>query len=329
NDSSEFTAPNITVNTFPFSQYNKFLPFAYSHLLITASLMRANLDVFHSPVTSLPLTYPRKSIVTVHDLAIYKNPAWFPSQIFSTKLLVPRTLNTADHLIAVSKSTRRDLRDLFNVPDKKISVIYEGATVAKIPVKSASIDSLKQFKLGSRYLLFVGTLAPRKNIIILLRAYRKMITTDPGLASYQLVLAGARDYRSDEVLEEIKTLKLSRQVRYIGYVTHNQKIELLKKAACFAFPSSYEGFGLPVVEAMALGTPVVTSNVSSLPEVAGDAALQVDPERVDDLAAALRSVLRDRRVQSRLRRAGPLQAQRFTWERCATETVKTYERFKP
>ena len=328
-DWSEFQKKNVTTKYFPFSQYNKFLPFAYSHMLISAYLLKEGLDVFHSPVSSLPLTYPKKSVITVHDLAIYENPSWFPSQIFSTKLLVPRSLRSADTIIAVSQSTKKDLQDIFNVPAKKIKVIYEGASVDKIKVKNKKLDSLFKFKLSLNYILFVGTLTPRKNIVNLLRAYKKVLTWNPRLAGHQLVLAGARDYKSELVFDEIKLLRLTKQVRYLGYVTHNQKMELIKNATCFTYPSSYEGFGLPVLEAMSLGTPVITSNVSSLPEVAGRAALLVDPEKEEDIAAALKKILNDRALRLRLSRLGRQQAEKFNWETCARETLGVYEKFKP
>ncbi|MDP2683590.1 MAG: glycosyltransferase family 1 protein [bacterium] len=327
-DLKEFEQKNVRINNFPFSQYNKFLPFAYSHMLIAASLMKASLDVFHSPISSLPLTYPRKSIVTVHDLAIYKNPSWFPSQIFSTKLLVPQSLRKADKIIAVSNSTRKDLQQIFNVSSKKIKVIYEGASVQKIPVKSKQLDSLQRFNLGPKYILFIGTLMPRKNIITLIRAYKQLIKLEPGFGEYQLILAGAKGYKSEDVFNEIKELKLKKHVKYLGYVTHNQKMDLIKKATCFTFPSSYEGFGLPVLEAMSLGTPVITSNTSSMPEVAGKAALLVDPENVQEITKALKRLLSDKNLQARLIKAGKKQAGLFTWEQAAKETIKLYQSFK-
>ncbi|MDD5040567.1 MAG: glycosyltransferase family 1 protein [Patescibacteria group bacterium] len=323
-DMREFEQKNITVKNFPFSQYNRFLPFAYSHMLISAFLVKESLDVFHSPITSLPLTYPKKSIVTVHDLAIYKNPSWFPSQIFSTKLLVPQSLRKADAIIAVSQSTKRDLRDIFNVPPKKIHVIYEGAMVDRIPVKNSQLDNIKRFKLGPKYILFVGTLTPRKNIISLIRAYKQLISWEPGFSEYQLVLAGAKDFENEKIFDEINALKLKKHVRYLGYITHNQKMALMKGAACFVFPSSYEGFGLPVLEAMKLGTPVVTSNTSSLPEIAGKGALLVDPEHDRDIAIALRKVLSDKKLRAQLIERARKQAAEFTWDRCARETVKLY-----
>ncbi|MFA6553079.1 MAG: glycosyltransferase family 1 protein [Patescibacteria group bacterium] len=324
-DISTFTRPNVEVKYFPFSQYNRFLPFAYSHMLITAFLMKEGLDIFHSPITSVPLTYPKKTVVTVHDLAIYKNPDWFPSQIFSTKLLVPRSLKTADRVIAVSESTKHDLQEIFNVPSRKIKVIYEGVDVKKILLKSKKIDSVSSFKIGKKYILFVGTMEPRKNLVTLVRAYKKLIQPGSGFAGYELVIAGAKGYKHEDIFAEIKSLGLSKNVKYVGYVTHNQKVELIKRAACFVFPSSYEGFGLPILEAMALGTPVATSNISSLPEIAGKAALLFDPEKEQTITHALRKILGDKKLHEKLSQAGIERANKFSWERCARETAKVYE----
>ena len=139
------------------------------------------------------------------------------------------------------------------------------------------------------------------------------------------MLAGAKGYKSEQVFDEIRRLKLSSKVKYIGYVTHNQKMELLKHAACFVFPSSYEWFGLPVLEALAFGTPVITSNISSLTEVAGSAALLVEPEKEASIAAALKKLLTSPGLQASLRKKGPTQAKRFSWETCARETIKVYQ----
>ncbi len=330
-DTKEFQQDNVRIKQLPFSQYNKFMPFAYSHMLISAYLLKHNLDVFHSPITSLPLTYPKKCVVTVHDLAIYKNPSWFPGQIFSTKLLVPRSLSAADHMIAVSESTKKDLRDLFNAPSKKISVVYEGVKIEKIQVKNTGVDSLKKFNIGTKYIFFVGTIEPRKNVVTLLHAYKKFLDADAKypkvkFSDYKLVLAGGKGYKHEAVFEAIKELKLSKQVKYLGYVTHNQKIELMKRAACFAFPSSYEGFGLPVMEAMALGTPVVTSNISSLPEIVGTAALLVDPENELSIAEALKKLIADPALQDKLAKKGIAQAKKFSWRTAAEETLKVYQK---
>lgn len=323
-DINEFKRPNTIVRHLPFSQYKAFLPFTYSHMLLSAYLLKFGLNVFHSPVTSLPLTYPRKCVITVHDLAIYKNPSWFPSQIFSTRLLVPQSLRNADKIIAVSKSTKHDLQELFNVPEEKIKVIYEGVRVEKIKLKSKR-ENIARFKLAKKFILFVGTLEPRKNLSSLIRAYKKLTTWHKEFLSYQLVVAGHKAYKSEEAFDEVKELKLEQQVKFLGYVTHNEKIDLMKACSCFVNPSSYEGFGLTLAEAMALGVPIIASDVSSLPEVVGKAGILIDPEKEYEMATAMRKVLTDSRLRDRLKKAGPKQAAQFSWERCARETLKVYE----
>ncbi|MFA5052108.1 MAG: glycosyltransferase family 1 protein [Patescibacteria group bacterium] len=324
-DTREFERPNVEIKHFPFSQYNSYLPFAYSHMLIAAYLMKESLDVYHSPVASLPFTYPKKSVITVHDLAMYKNPSWYPSQIITSKLLVPQSLRKADKIIAVSESTKRDLKSIFNINAKKIAVIHEGAVVDKIPVKNKKIDSISKYQLGNGFFLFIGTLAPRKNVVTLVRAYKKLLEWDSEFSAYPLVIAGSKDFRHEDVFNTIKELKITKQVKYLGYVTHNQKIELLKKATAFVFPSLYEGFGLPVLEAMTCGTPVITSRASSLPEVAGRAALLVDPLKELEIAKAMRRLLENTDLRKRLETLGYAQAKKFSWQSCAAQTIQVYQ----
>jgi len=326
-DTKEFEQENVKVKHFPFSQYKKFLPFAYSHMLITAYLVKEGLNIFHSPANVLPLTYPKKCIITIHDLAIYKNPEWFPSQIFSTKLLVPQSIRKADKIIAVSESTKRDLKQIFNVPAKKISVIYEGVIVDKFPIKR-KVDVVKKFNLPAHYILFVGTLERRKNLINLLMAYKKLITWDKKLEQYPLILAGHEAWKSEEIHDEARELKIGSRIKFLGYVSHNEKIDLIKKATCFVNPSYYEGFGLTTLEAMALGTPVIASNVSSMTEVAGKAGILVDPEKEYEIAAALKKLLSSQDLQKRLAKKGLEQAKNFSWVKSAQETLKVYESLK-
>ncbi len=323
-NTNEFRQKNVIIRHFPFSQYKSFLPFAYSHMLISAYLVKFGLDVYHSPITALPLTYPRKSVVTVHDLAIYKNPGWFPSQIFSTRLLVPQALRSADKIIAVSESTKKDLKELFNVSDKKISVIYEGVRVEKIRLKKQK-ENIARFKLGPKFILFIGTLEPRKNLVTLVRAYKKLLTWHKEFVRYPLVIAGHPAYKSEEVYDEVKELKLGKLVKFIGYITHNEKVDLLKACSCFINPSSYEGFGLTLVEAMALGAPVITSGISSMPEIVGKAGVLIDPEKEYEIAAAMKEVLSNTRLRSKLKKLGIEQAAKFSWEKCARQTLAVYK----
>lgn len=322
-ETREFEQSNVTIRRFAFSQYKKFLPFSYSHMLITAMLLKEKLDVFHAPANIVPLTYPKTSVVTIHDLAIYKNPAWFPMQVFSTRLLVPQSLRKAQHIIAVSESTKQDLEEIFGVRPEKMSVIYEAPLTNALHVKDQNVDVLDKFQLTLPYIFFVGTIDPRKNLEMLLEAFT-MVRKHPELKSVQLVLAGGKGYRHDRVLDRITQLHLGPAIKYLGYVTHNEKLALLKNAAVFAFPSLYEGFGLPVLDAMKLGVPVVTSNVSSLPEVAGDAALKVNPEDPRALADALTTVLTDPQTTADMVRSGFAQAQKFDWDHTALQTLAVY-----
>lgn len=323
----EYERPNVKIRFFPFSQYGRFLPFAYSHMLTSARLWRDKLDLLHSPTTSIPLSYNKPAVVTVHDLSIYKNPSWFPSQLFSTRLLVPQSIKRARHLIAVSESTKQDLINLFDVSPEKITVVHEGCYVEELPLKDRKIDVRKKFNLPSRFALFVGTLEPRKNIPALIAAYAQAVKREPALFDDSLlVLAGHKGWKAEKLLAPINELKVGKRVRYIGYVTHNEKLNLIRTAQCLLFPSFYEGFGLPVLEAFALGTPVMTSTTSSLPEIADNAALLVNPERVEEMADAIITLHRDPHLRQKLIAAGYERVKLFDWDTCARQTMRVYER---
>lgn len=326
NPFTEFDKPNVTIKHFPFARYKKFLPFSYSHLLIAAVLKQAKLDVFHSPANTLPLSYTGRSIITIHDLAIYKNPEWFPGQVFSTKVLVPQSLKKANRIIAVSQSTANDIEELFRVPSSKVMVVPEGVQIEFLDLKDKNVDVHKKFRLSKHYLLFVGTLEPRKNIERLINVFAKLRqSVDPPWRDLQLALAGASGYQSDKLKRQIGSLKLSRHVRLLGYVTQNEKYRLMQQARAFVFPSLYEGFGLPVLEAMALGTPVLTSKVSSLPEVVGTAAVMVDPTDNDSMFVGLKNIIQHEDLRQRLIRDGQVQAKKFTWHQTALQTLAVYQ----
>jgi glycosyltransferase involved in cell wall biosynthesis len=325
-DVAAYKQANTKVKHFPFSQYGKFLSFGYSHMLITAFLLKEGLDVLHVPAGVIPVTYPKKLVYTVHDLAIYSNPEWFPSSFISRSVLVPQSLRKADGIITVSRSTARDLRHLFNIDRSRINVVYNGFDVSKIPLKRRAIENITKFKLPKRYFLFIGTIEPRKNIITLMRAFKQLLEHDTACSDVALVIAGQSGYHHEEVMQAMLDLKLKRNIRYLGYVTHNEKVELLKHALGFVFPTLYEGFGLPVLEAMALGVPTITSNNSSMPEITGKAAVLVDPKDQTGLARAMKDFLHKPALTQRLISAGPKQAAKFSWEICASETMAVYKK---
>ncbi len=322
----DFSQANVTVRRLPFSRYRKFLPFAYSHLLLAAWLTRDQLDVFHAPANVMPLSYTRPTVVTIHDLAIYEHPEWFPSQIASTRLLVPQTVKKSAAVIAVSKATKKDLLSLFNLRTKKVVVVPEAADTALLQLRDRAADVRKVYKLPKKFILYVGTIDPRKNLTALIQAWQRLLQLRPTVVKdTALVIAGGVGYRGKDVIDLLKTLKLP-SIRVLGYIPHNHKVKLMGEAAAFVFPTRYEGFGLPVLEAMQLGTPVISTNVSAIPEIVGQAALLDDPDDVDALAENIRKVLTRPALAKKMSLAGKKQAKQFSWKRVARETLAVYRK---
>jgi len=339
-------APNVKIKFFPFHQYKHYLPFAFSHLLTASAIRKEKLDVFHSPAYILPLAYRGKSVITVHDLAIYKNPKWFPGdfltgQLFSTKTLVPKSLKKTTKIIAVSEYTKKDITEIFKINPGKVEVVYEGVEFRNLPGKSETacgvesevcFEDLKlKYGLKDDYILFLGTIEPRKNISALVRAFCDLVSKNKNLENKkQLILAGARGWKYEKVFKEIEGCqeKLGKrsEVKYIGYVPGREKFTLMKGAACFVFPSFYEGFGLPVLEALSLGVPTITSDKASLPEITGGAAILIDPENVSEICVALEKILTDKNFREDLGKKGVEQAKKFSWKKCAEETLEVYKK---
>ncbi len=301
------------------------------HVRFAALVKKHRVDVFHGPANILPLTYGGASVVTIHDLAIYFHPEWFPgNQGFATKVLVPKSIKKARAVIAVSQSTKDSLVARFKTNAQKIHVVYEGFTPRQ--QKTLAQESLweewnNQFLLeDTPYVLFLGTIEPRKNLVRLIKAFNLVLAKNPRLQNHQLILAGQRGWKYEEVMRQVARSAFGHRIKLLGYVSHADKLQLMRNAKLFVFPSLWEGFGLPVVEAMSLGTPVVTSNVSSLPEIVGRSAVTVNPESVQAIAKGIVSVLTSPARQKRMAIAGKRRAKRFTWERAAAETMEIYEK---
>lgn len=325
----EFTKhPRVTVRQFPFSRYKHYLPFGYSHLLVTAQLKRDHLDVYHAPANIIPLQYKLPSVVTVHDLAIYTHPEWFPDgQNFSKKVLVPSSLQRARKIIAVSRSTRQEMIKLFDVAPEKIEVVYEGFVKDKKVSKQQMQEVRNQYHLKSNYVLFVGSIEPRKNLPALIKAFDAIVNSNwRKWKDWQLVMAGAKGWKYNETMQAIKNAKCGSSIRYIGYVSHEEKMALMSGAQIFAFPSLWEGFGLPVLEAFGLGTPVLSSAVSAIPEIAEGAAVLVNPKKQIDLQTGLKDLMTDPTRRQELGALGKVRAQGFSWEEAARHTLRIYEK---
>jgi len=282
---------------------------------------RAGLDVLFCPVNVVPLASPVPSVVTVHDLAFLAYPEAFHAAkrrylTAMTRLSVRR----ARHIIAVSAHTRDDLVHHFGVRPERITVIPNAADERYRPADSP--EGITRFKaannLPDRFVLFVGTLEPRKNLRRLIEAFALLSGDDPDV---KLVIVGASGWLTSDLAPLVQTRGLSNHIIFAGYVPDDDLPRWYQAATVFCYPSLYEGFGLPVLEAMGCGTPVVTSRTSSLPKVAGDAALLVDPPDVRGLANALQSVLADDARRRAMSEAGIARSHAYSWERTATATL--------
>lgn len=291
-------------------------------LPIPAEAIIGPVDVFYSPDFVLPPTRPNtRTLLTVHDLSFIHYPEHFvPKLVRYLNQVVPRSVVRADRVLADSKATRADLIEHLQVPPDKVDVLYSGVDRRFHPAKEpGERDRLRaRYHLGDvPYILSVGTLQPRKNFVRLIRA-----AADLG-SDVQLIIAGGQGWLYQDVLAEAAALV--ERVRILGFVDEADLPALYRNAVLFACPSLYEGFGLPVLEAMACGVPVVCSNTSSLPEVAGGAALLVDPEDTKALGEALRRLLENDALRRELIVKGLAQAARFTWERAARQLLVTFD----
>ena len=314
----EFEQSNSKIIILP----SRSLPFISSHWQFSRALKKCRLDIFHAPANTLPIGYNDASILTIHDLAIYINPEWFPNQTFSTKFLVPRSLAKAKKIIAVSESTKQDLQKIFRVPDDKIKVIYEGVRTEE-PNAEVKNKALEKFGLQEkRYFLFLGTIEPRKNLIALIAAYKILVQKNP--ETPLLVMAGGSGWKNEEIFEAIEKRGLGNKIKYLGYVSNEEKFALMKSALAFVYPSLYEGFGLPILEAMSLGAPVITSRISSIPEITANAALLIDPNNDGEITNALEKLWKDDGLRAELIAKGEARAKQFSWTKTAEQTLQKY-----
>lgn len=322
----QFEGPAVEIKHFPFLEYKEFLPIAYSHLLVTAFLKREKIDLFHSPIPHLPLSWRDPAVVTVHDLAIYKYPHLFPAgQFLSTKVIVPRTLERAKKIIAVSNATKHDIQELFSIPDERIEVIYHGLDrrFFESPDEETLARTRRKYNIKKPYFLFVGSLEPRKNLERLVAAFEKF--HEKYGDTHQLVLVGREGPAASRVYALAMASPARADILFTGYVEPDNIGLLMHGATALTAPSIYEGFGMPVTEALAAGIPVITSRFGSLAEVSGETAIFIDPYNVDDIAAAMGRVVDDPTLTQRARHDGPEIARRYSWEECAKKTFEVYQ----
>lgn len=296
---------------------------------IPMSVEQEQIDLFHVPQNGIGLPTKKGclNVVTVHDLIPYIYPETVGRgylKIFLHEM--PRIMEQSDLVITVSEHSKRDIQRIFQLPDEKVVVTYEAPESVYQPIDKTAAQAYVKEKFGidSRYLLYIGGFSPRKNVKGLINAFYEVQHDIP--ADYKLVLVGkeARDY--DDTAMLVEALRLQDKVVFTGFAPVLELPYLYSAADLFIYPSFYEGFGLPPLEAMACGTPTITSNTSSIPEVTGQAALLINPHDMYDLAGQIVKVLNDESLQHKMRQDGLAQSAQFTWKRCAEETLAAYQK---
>jgi glycosyltransferase involved in cell wall biosynthesis len=306
-----------------------------ARLPLPVELFAGPLDIVHAPDFVLPPTRAR-TIVTIHDLSFLIYPEFAaPGMVRYLSSAVPRSLRRADAVLADSIATRDDLARLLRIDPARVSLVYPGVSPRFRPLPPDQIEPVRRrLGLPDRFILFVSTLEPRKNLVRLIEAFARLLRRSgegpaPQLADLKLVIGGRRGWLYEEIFAAIERLHLGQQICALDYVDDNDLPALYNLADVFAYPSVYEGFGLPALEALACGTPVLTADNSSLPEAVGDAAVLVPAGDVDAIAAGLARLLADPALRARLRAAGPLRARQFTWARAAQQVLECYRQVIP
>lgn len=323
----------VRVKYYPSRKIKKFLPFIYSHLLLARTINRVRPDVLFVPTHELPLGYKGRSMIMVHDLAILSHPEWFsvtkPRRSISAGLLLSRIIKRTNKILVPSRSTRQDLAKYFPGAEKKTVVIPHGV-VRHFDHKHVLTEDMRaKWGVPGQYYLSLCTLEPRKNIQGAVTGFDYFLDRYPSRArDLRLVIAGKMGWKHDKIFAAIDRVNKKWQaeagtdvVRYVGYVTNEEKWALLANTLAFLYPSYYEGFGLPVLEAMATGAPVITSALTSLPEVGGEAVLYADPDKPREITAHLVNLI-DLEYNKKIALVGLERAKKFTWEQTAERTLE-------
>jgi len=287
-------------------------------------------DVLFVPAHTIPIFHPKNSIVTVHDVGFARFPKlynWMDKLYHNW--IMKFIKKHAKKIITISKFSKQEIIELYNIEPEKIAIIYNGFNqMAYRPVEKASTIKkvLQKYQLTKPFFLNIARLEYKKNILGLIKAFKIFQGQFDPDKKYQLVLAGGGGQGYVDILQEIEKQNLKDSIIILGWVNEADLPKLLNASTAFVFPSFYEGFGIPILEAMSCGTPVITSNVASLPEVAGDAALLIDPYDSEKIAQAMNKIITDEDLCNELTRKGFKQIKKFSWQRCAREVLNILEK---
>lgn len=301
------TMPINESRLFPYGVYRRVwncLPISYQSLFP----QNTDLSLFFNYI--VPPRVTGKVITTIYDMTYLRFPETMETRNFRRiRNGIRYSVERSDRILTISEFSKQEIMELLEVPEEKISVVYSAPSLTGQEQNFA--ETARKFGITKQFLLYVGTIEPRKNLVCLIHAYERLRRETH--MDYQLVLAGGNGWENEQIYEAAQSLCEKGDIVFTGYCSEGEKVSLYKNAALFVFPSLYEGFGMPPLEAMAFGCPVVCANAASLPEVVGDAACLVDPLDIDSIAEGIRKVLTDEEYAVELRRRGYRQKERFTW----------------
>ncbi|HAI73834.1 MAG TPA: hypothetical protein DCS28_02365 [Candidatus Moranbacteria bacterium] len=273
-------------------------------------------DALFIPAHTVPFVHSNNTTVTIHGLEYEMIPeAYFFWERMYMRWSIKNSCRWAKKIIAVSENTKRDLMRLYKVPEEKIEVVHNGYDAGanfQFPISN--------FQKNSKFILFIGRLEKRKNILGIIKAFE--ILKEKYKIPHKLILAGNFGYGEEEIKNKIEKSEYKKGIALAGFVTDEEKWRLLKNADVFLFPTFYEGFGLPILEAQSAGAPVITSNISSLPEVADGSAFLIDPNNYDEIAEAAYKIISDKNLRNDIIKKGFENVKRFSWEKCASEIAR-------
>ena len=299
----------------------------WSQMRLPVELFSHKPEILHIPAGhKIPPFQPCKTIVTIYDTAFLTFKNYFhPSVRWRSVKFTRHAIRHADRIIAISESTKKDITDFYEVNPDRIVVIYLGVEEIYRPLNDMDrINKIRQkYNVKSDYILFVGVLQPRKNISRLIKAFNSLLRRKE--KDYQLVIVGKKGWLYKEIFQTVKELRLEDKVIFTGYVPREEIPILMNGAKLFVFPSLYEGFGIPLLEAMACGTPVIASKVSSIPEIVGDAGCLFDPYNEKEITEVMFDVLSKEGLRKEMSKNGLERAKLFSWEKAARETLSVYE----
>lgn len=293
----------------------------WSQIFLPLNLfIHKNIDVYFSPAHYLPSYCSVPQIVTIHDLAyLYFPNDFIKKDLWQLKNWTNFSIKKASQIIAVSKTTKKDIIKNYEINEDKISVVYNGyeRQARKLDINNLDLNKNLKIKIKN-YILFVGTIQPRKNLEVLIEAFYKFVQTNN---DFKLVIVGKKGWLYNGIFEKVKMMKLESKIIFTNHVSDQELIWYYKNAFCLVLPSLYEGFGIPVLEAMSYNCPVIASFSSSLPEIGSDASLYFDPKKSDDLLEKLKSLQDNNKLREGLIIKGRKRIKDFSWKKCAQETL--------